>query len=123
MEVLINILVGVAVSVLSGVVLRMQLKYEARHKEREEEAKQVLKDLELMKNGMCELLGNYLDDTYEKYAKQGYCPIEKKEKYAHSYKIYHDAGGNGIRTANMSKIEAMDVIPPVEEGEHHEETD
>lgn len=121
MEVLINIIVGVAVSVLSGVVLRMQIKYEARQKEREQRMEKIVDDLELVKGGLCELLGNYLDDAYEKYEALGYCPIDKKEKYAHSYKIYHEAGGNGIRTANMRKIEAMSVHPVTDEGVSHED--
>ena len=120
LEVLINIIVGVAVSVLSGVVLRMQLKYEARQKEREKEWRTVMKDLELLKCGLCELLGNNLDYKYEKYEAQGYCPADKKEKYAYTYKIYHEVGGNGIRTANMHKIEAMSVHPVIKDGDNHE---
>ena len=121
LEVLINIVVGVAISVLSGVVLRMQLRYEARQKEREKEWGRVISDLELLKTGLCELLGNHLDDKYEKYEALGYCPIEQKEKYAYTYKIYHESGGNGIRTANMHKIESMNVHPFIEEGVQHEE--
>lgn len=110
MEVILQIITGVVVTFLSAVVLRMQ--DEAKKvQQREAETKKRDDDFLAIKEGLCSLLNDRIDQAHERYTMQGYMPVEKRYKFHRIYNAYHALGGNGICTDLMKKLEKLPTSP------------
>ncbi len=120
MEVILQIITGVAVAFLSSVVLGMQREAKKVQKQRAEEARKRDDDFMAIKEGLCSLLNDRIDQGYEKYNGQGYFPVEKRYKFHRIYNAYHALGGNGICTDLMQKLEKLPTNP---HGEQNVEKD
>lgn len=107
MEVILQIITGVVVTFLSAVVLRMQDEAKKVQKQREAETKKRDDDFLAIKEGLCSLLNDRIDQAHERYTMQGYMPVEKRYKFHRIYNAYHALGGNGICTDLMKKLEKL----------------
>lgn len=107
MEVILQIITGVVVTFLSAVVLRMQDEAKKVQQQREAETKKRDDDFLAIKEGLCSLLNDRIDQAHERYTMQGYMPVEKRYKF---HRI-HALGGNGICTDLMKKLEKLPTSP------------
>ena len=114
MEVILQIITGVVVTFLSAVVLRMQDEAKNVQRQREIETKKRDDDFLAIKEGLCSLLNDRIDQAHERYTAQGYMPVEKRYKFHRIYNAYHGLGGNGICTDLMKKLEKLPTCPPGE---------
>ena len=111
MEVILQIITGVVVTFLSAVVLRMQDEAKKVQQQREAETKKRDDDFLAIKEGLCSLLNDRIDQAHERYTMQGYMPVEKRYKFHRIYNAYHALGGNGICTDLMKKLEKLPTSP------------
>ena len=83
-------------------------------KELKDDIKNVLKTIELIREGM---LSSHLDNLVQEckgWIKKGWIPLDSLERFEEKYSLYRALGGNGHMEPWASRVRELPNKPPVE---------